>query len=128
MRLRVNNSRVSTQPQQYDTKEVLGQITVARTELLKVKTAIAAANVVIYDKIFLMAELKGMIKALQELETKEGMFQEGGGYAEAARVTTYVAQINRADADKEIKSLEDQVQVLQDAVDDFNGTTDVGLD
>jgi hypothetical protein len=53
-------------------------------ELVKVKAAVAAANGEIYDKIFRLAELKGLVTTLTGLDTKAGVFHEGRGFAESA--------------------------------------------
>ena len=78
------NSRSSKQKFDYDNREVLTRLRAKLAELVKVKAAVAAANAEIYDKIFRLAELKGLVTTLNGLDTKAGVFHEGRGFAESA--------------------------------------------
>jgi hypothetical protein len=78
------NSRSTKQKFDYDNREVLTRLRAKLDELVKVKTAVAAANVEIYDRIFRLAELKGLATTLNALDTKAGVFHEGRGFAEAS--------------------------------------------
>jgi hypothetical protein len=89
-------------------------------ELIKVKAALAAANTEIYDKIFRLAELKGLVTTLTSLETKAGVFHEGGRFGEPGYEVEYVAQLGKVDVDKLTDELKDEIQTLQDALDEFN--------
>ena len=78
------NSRSTKQKFDYDNREVLTRLRAKLAELVKVKAALAAANAEIYDKIFLLAELKGLVATLTALDTKAGVFHEGRGFGEAS--------------------------------------------
>ena len=119
------NVRSTKQKFDYDNHEVLTRLQTKVQELVKVKTAIAVANVEAYEKIFRMAELKGLATALTGLETKAGVFNEGGRFGEAGYEVEYVAQIGKVDADKQVAALKDEIQALQDALDEFNFTRTV---
>jgi len=96
-------------------------------ELVKVKAAVAAANVEIYDRIFRLAELKGLATTLNALDTKAGVFHEGRGFAEASYEVEHVAQLGKVDVDKLVAELNAEIQSLQDALDEFNFTRSVDL-
>jgi len=64
------NSRSTKQKFDYDNREVLTRLRAKLDELVKVKAAVAAANAEIYDKVFRLAELKGLVTTLTGLDTK----------------------------------------------------------
>src|SRR6266545_5311737 len=70
------NVRSTKQKFDYDNREVLTRLRAKLDELLKVNAAVAAANAEIYDKIFRLAELKGLVTTLTGLDTKAGVFHE----------------------------------------------------
>src|SRR5438045_695766 len=61
------NSRSTKQKFDYENREVLTRLRAKIDELIKVKAAVAAANAEIYDKIFRLAELKGLVATLTSL-------------------------------------------------------------
>jgi hypothetical protein len=119
------NVRSSKQKFDYDNREVLTRLSAKLDELIKVKAAVAAANAEIYDKIFRLAELKGLVATLTSLDTKAGVFHEGGRFGEPGYEIECVAQLGKVDADKLVAELQDQIQRLQDALDEFNFTRSV---
>src|SRR5207248_11175035 len=70
------NSRSTKQKFDYDNREVLTRLRAKLDELIKVKAALAVANAEVYERIFRLAELKGLVAALTALETKSGVFHE----------------------------------------------------
>ena len=125
--LQKQNVRSTKQKFDYDNREVLARLRAKLDELVKVKAAVAAANAEIYDKIFRLAELKGLVSTLTALETKSGMFHEGRGFGEAAYEVEYVAQLGKVDVDQAVAELNAEIQSLQDALDEFNFTRSVNL-
>lgn len=121
------NSRSTKQKFDYDNREVLMRLRAKLDELVKVKAAIAAANTEVYDKIFRLAELKGLVATLAALNTKAGVFHEGGRFGEPGYEVEYVAQFGKVDVDKLMAELKNEIQALQDALDEFNFTRAVNL-
>ena len=121
------NSRSTKQKFDYDNLDVLTRLRAKLAELVKVKAAVAAANAEIYDKIFRLAELKGLVTTLTALDTKAGVFHEGRSFGESAYEVEYVAQIGKVDVDKLVAELNAEIQSLQDALDEFNFTRSVNL-
>ena len=121
------NSRSSKQKFDYDNREVLTRLRAKLDDLIKTKAAVAAANEEVYDKIFRLAELKGLVTTLTGLDTKAGVFHEGRGFGEAAYEVEYVAQLGKVDVDKLVAELNAEIQTLQDALDEFNFTRSVKL-
>lgn len=121
------NSRSTKQKFDYDNREVLARLRVKLDELIKTKAAVAAANAEIYDKIFRLAELKGLVTTLTALDTKAGVFHEGGRFGETAYEVEYVAQLSKVEVDKLVAELNAEIQSLQDALDEFNFTRSANL-
>jgi hypothetical protein len=121
------NSRSTKQKFDYENREVLTRFRAKLDELVKVKAAVAVANAEVYDKIFRLAELKGLVTTLTGLDTKAGVFHEGRGFGEAAYEVEYIAQLGKMDVDKLVAELNAEIQSLQDALDEFNFTRSVNL-
>ena len=121
------NSRSTKQKFDYNNHEVLTRLRAKLDELVKIKAAVAAANAEVYDKIFRLAELKGLVTTLTSLDTKAGVFHEGHGFGEAAYEVEYVAQLSKVEVDKLVAELNAEIQGLQDALDEFNFTRSVNL-
>src|SRR6266540_2072271 len=119
------NVRSTKQKFDYENREVLTRLRAKLDELIKVKAAVAVANAEIYDKIFRLAELKGLVATLTSLDTKAGVFHEGGRFGEPGYEVEYVAQLGKVDVDKLVPELQDEIQTLQDALDEFNFTRSV---
>lgn len=119
------NVRSAKQKFDYNNREVLTRLRAKLDELIKVKAALAAANVEAYDKIFRLAELKGLAATLAGLDTKAGVFHEAGRFGEPGYEVEYVAQLGKVDVDKLVAELKDEIQKLQDALDEFNFTRSV---
>lgn len=119
--------RSSKQKFDYDNHDVLARLRAKLDELVKVKAAVAAANAEIYEKIFRLAELKGLVVLPTGLETKAGIFHEGRGFGEAAYEVEYIAQLGKVEVDKLVAELNAEIQLLQDGLDEFNFTRTVNV-
>jgi hypothetical protein len=118
--LGAQNVRPSTQKFDYDNKQVLADLRARIDELVSVKAGIAVANATIYARIFRLAEVKGLIDALQRLDTRSGVFKEAAMFGHAPMETEFIAQISKAEADKLVADLQTEAQQLQDELDEFN--------
>ncbi len=118
------NSRAVKQKFDYDNREVLASLRAKIAELVKVKAAIAAANAEVYAKIFMLAEIKGLVQILKGMSVKDGRFVESLNYASSVEVD-YVAQLKKAEVDKLVADFELEIQELQDSLDEFNFTHSV---
>ena len=127
VRLASQNSRASTVPFDYDANDVLAALRAKVDELVTVKSAIAAANVAIYPRIFRLAELKGLVTSIKSLDTRQGLFKEGGGFSLAAFEVEYVARIKKPAVDALAAELEAEISAIQDELDEFNQSQSVSL-
>ena len=126
-RLAQQNSRPAKQKFDYDNRQVLSELRAKVDELVRVKAAVAAANTPIYDQIFRLAELKGLVTTLNGLDTKAGVFSEGSALSMSSREVEYVAQLGKVDIDGLVAELNLEIQALQDALDEANHTRSVDL-
>jgi hypothetical protein len=90
-------------------------------ELVELKTKIHRANGPVYDKIFLMAELKGRVKVLKSISTEEGT--QAGRYGSAPEMKE--VELTALDIRNMVKDLETQIEQLQDELDVHNATTQI---
>jgi DNA repair exonuclease SbcCD ATPase subunit len=108
-----------------DVKARFAERAEAVARLTDLKAAISRANLPIQKAIFELAERKAEVALLNELPTKNGVYQEG--YPTAGAVT-YVAQLRKADVDARAAELEAEIDRLQDRLDEFNHETTIAVD
>ena len=114
-------------PFDYDANDVLAALRAKVDELVTVKSAIAAANVAIYPRIFRLAELKGLVASIKSLDTRQGVFKEGGSFSLSACEVEYVAQLKKPVVDALAAELEAEISAIQDELDEFNQSQAVPL-
>lgn len=121
------NSRRDDDSSKVDRTEAWNVISSKKAELIRIKTAITKANVGIYHALAEMEELKGMIRYVQLLDTREG--EEVSYEGMNAQKVTYVwtAQLNQEAVDGLITHYQNRLNELQDEVDEYNATTDVEI-
>lgn len=94
-------------------------------KLIAVKTALALANVSIYEKLARMAELKNEVALYRNLNTTEG--EEDLGYGERAKTVKVVATVSAANVETVVNALNLEIEKIQDEVDYFNSTTEITI-
>ena len=77
--LQTQNSIEEGNPRRYSVKKKLEDIGQLTDELVQLKTRLHRANASVYDKIFQMAEIKGIIKELKKMDVSEGKQSERYG-------------------------------------------------
>lgn len=110
--------------QEYDVREVYKARAVLAGLLIDLKAAINAANGPVQRLIYELAELKSLIAMLRRVDTKHGSSVEG--YS-GVRVV-YVAQMRKAEIDREVARVEKEVDRIQDELDRFNYKTLISID
>lgn len=110
--------------QEYDVRELYRARADLARLLVELKTAINAANQPVQKLIFELAECKSLIAMLNKVNTKNGPNLEG--YS-GVRVN-YVAQLRKAEVDREVKRVEQEIDRLQDELDRFNYRTMIAID
>lgn len=115
------NSQEVGNPRRYEIIKVLDSIKNITNELVELKTKISIANTSILNKILGIAELKGMIKRLKEIPTREGKRTSSYG----GTTVENEVQVNHIQMEKLISSIEEEIESLQDEIDIFNSTTKI---
>jgi len=107
----------------YSTVESLGNILVLEEGLIDLKTKIHRANTVVYDKIFRLSELKSLAKKINQINCDEGKVTDR--YLRGAEPSIKTAEISVVDRDMRIKSIEEEIERLQEELDTHNATTSI---
>lgn len=115
------NSIEEGNPRRYSMTNTLEKIKTLQAELVELKTKIHKANQPVYDKIFALAELKGMIKELKKVSTEEGKVNERYGSV----ISVKEVELNVTDIDSAVSILETQIEGLQNELDVHNATTQI---
>ena len=119
--LQTQNSIEEGNPRRYSVKKKLEDIAELTDELVQLKARLHRANAPVYDKIFALAELKGMIKELKKVPTDEG--KSSDRYSSIPSVKE--VELNVTDIDNSISILETQIEELQNELDVHNATTNI---
>ena len=115
------NSIEEGNPRRYSMNDTLDKITELSNELVELKAQIHRANQPVYDKIFALAELKGLVKELKKVPTDEGKQTERYGSVQSIKEV----ELNVTDIDNSISILETQIEELQNELDVHNATTNI---
>jgi hypothetical protein len=115
------NSQEAGNPRRYSVQAALDKAAEITAELIDLKTKIHLANAPVYSKIFRMAELKGRIKELKKISTDEGKHE--GRYGSPA--SEKEVEINIAQLDGFVATLEASIEEIQAELDVHNATTNI---
>ena len=103
----------------FDIEQTYRELLFATDRLVEIKAAINGANAPIQDKIYRMAELRGLAVFLRNLNPQEGPAQMFYGSGAAP---VYTSVLNAAHLEVLLESLEAEIDVMQDEVDTHNAT------
>ena len=115
------NSIEEGNPRRYSMANTLEKIHTLSNELVELKTQIHKANQPVYDKIFALAEVKGLIKELKKVPTDEGKQTERYGSV----VSVKEVELNIVEIGAIIEKLQLRVEELQNELDIHNATTQI---
>jgi hypothetical protein len=121
-RLQNNNSIIEGNSRDYSSKETLTAIYSKVNELTVLKTKIHRANAPVYDKIFLLSELKSVAQTLRALDCTNGIAVDFYARRSESQIVKN-AEITTTERDTEIKFLESRIEQIQDELDQFNAVT-----
>jgi hypothetical protein len=119
--LKKYNSIEEGNPRRYSMEETLDKITTLSNELVELKAQIHRANAPVYDKIFALAELKGLVKELKKVPTDEGKQTERYGSV----VSVKEVELNIVDIQKKVDILTLKIEELQNELDIHNANTTI---
>jgi hypothetical protein len=101
----------------------LSNIMVLEDGLIDIKTKIHKANVVVYDKIFRLSELKSLAKKLNQIDCSEGKVLDR--YGRNTEPSIKIAEISIVERDVRIKMIEEEIESLQEELDNHNAMTSI---
>ncbi len=115
------NSQEEGNVRRYSVQDALDKAAELTMELTTLKTKIHLANAPVYDKIFRMAELKNRIKELRKIPTDEGKAES----RYSSVVSVKEVEINIAQLDEMVQTLEARIEEIQAELDVHNATTQI---
>lgn len=119
--LKKYNSIEEGNPRRYSMAETLDKVTELTNELVQLKAELHRANQPVYDKIFALAELKGLVKELKKIPTDEG--KQDSRYGSVVSVKE--VELSIVDIQKRVDILNVKIEQLQDELDVHNATTQI---
>lgn len=124
--LQRENSRRNDNTSKVNRAEIQAELITTRNKLLRLKAAIAAANVPIYHTLASLEEAKAELSFYSSLPIREGVeiIPTHTGKLEY----TWDAFVNREGLDNLTKSLQLRINDLQDEADSFNSSTSITVD
>jgi Na+/phosphate symporter len=122
----INNSKDVDETKILDAKERYEDVKSLMTSLIALKTKIHEASAPIRSQIFELGELKNLLSRVRNLNTKSGVVKENQ-YGSGLVTRTFEASITEADKKAEIVRIEALIVTIQDAIDDFNANTTIGI-
>jgi copper chaperone CopZ len=115
------NSIEEGNPRRYSVKGQLEKIAQLTDELVQLKAQLHRANVSVYEKIFQMAEIKGIIKELKKMDVSEG--KQDSRYGSVVSVKE--VEVNVVERDAIVKEYEAEVERIQNELDIHNSNTNI---
>ena len=106
----------------YSTVDALSNIMTLEEGLIDLKTQIHRANIGVYDKIFRLSELKSLAKKLNQIDCSEGKVSDRYSRNEPSIKT---AELSIVERDVRVKSIEEEIERLQEELDTHNATTSI---
>ena len=122
------NSTVAGGAKEVDTREAMTEYDRLIDDLISLKAKIFASNVSVYEKILRLAEIKSKIKVLRSLNTQHGKIVDTYRYGTPSSELEYEANFRKSDVDVLVRSLEDDVDRIQEELDSHNHTNFVEID
>ena len=119
--LKKYNSIEEGNPRRYSMNDTLDKITNLSNELVELKAKIHKANQPVYDKIFALAELKGMVKELKKVPTDEGKQVERYGSVQSVKEV----ELNIVDIQNKVDILTVKIEEIQNDLDIHNANTQI---
>lgn len=119
--LKKYNSIEEGNPRRYSMNDTLDKITNLSNELVELKAKIHKANQPVYDKIFALAELKGLVKELKKVPTDEGKQVERYGSVASVKEV----ELNIVEIEAIVERLQVEIEEIQNELDIHNSNTQI---
>jgi len=120
-RLNSHNSVIKGNPRPFDLNKTEQELSEKIAQLVLLKSAITKANQPVQEKIYRLAELKGLIAFYKKLPVTEGKSTEKYSNND----NEYEVFFNEAVIDERVKKLETEADCIQDELESFNHSTTI---
>lgn len=120
--IRSSNSNMVGNPKHYVLGDLMMECDAKLLELVTLKTKIHKANEPIYDKIFMLSELKNKVNQYKGISTTEG--KQTNRYSQEEPVV-YEVELNVKQLKDVIKGIETRINEIQEELDTFNAITEI---
>ena len=117
--IQTQNSIEEGNPRRYSVKKKIEEIASLTDELVQLKAQLHRANASVYEKIFQMAEIKGIIKELKKMDVSEG--KQDSRYGSVVSVKE--VEMTVIERDVIVKQYEAEVEKIQNELDIHNSNT-----
>ncbi len=119
--IQTQNSIEEGNPRRYSVKKKIEEIATLTDELVQLKAKLHRANAPVYEKIFQMAEIKGIIKELKKMDVSEG--KQDSRYGSVVSVKE--VEMTVIERDTIVKEYEAEVEKIQNELDIHNSNTNI---
>jgi hypothetical protein len=119
------NSIEDGEKRPYSASDSLSKYFELSNELVELKTKLHKAIAEVYDKIFLLSELKSRISKLQILDCSEGKVSDRFSRIHGESPTVKTVQITILERDVLIQEIESKIEEVQEELDLHNATTEI---
>ena len=119
------NSIEDGEKRAYSASEALKKYFELSNELVDLKTKIHQANVKVYDKIFLLSELKSRISKLLILDCSEGKTSNPYSRIHGEPPVLKTVEISILERDSLVQEIEAKIEEIQEELDVHNATTTI---
>lgn len=127
-RAQIYNSYLEGQSPTYSGKTAFNEYIKINDELIELKTKIHLAKdykiylvAPMYSKIFRLSELKSRIDNIRRIRTNDG--EQSQVVGDKIIKTPYINEVSMLDRDNIIKTYENEIELIQDELDEFNVKT-----
>jgi hypothetical protein len=117
------NSSDKDAKKNYNAKELLAQAQIQMNQIVNLKTALHNTSAPIRSDIFLLGELKNLLTRINSISTHEGEIKQNT-YS-GMSIITYVVDINEEEKVQKVKSIQKEIEDIQEKIDEFNATTEL---
>ena len=121
------NSVLVGNPRDVDVAQTWEQREQAVAKLVELKTAISHANAPVQETIYELAEAKGAIGFLRQIDTTHGRKPRQAFY-DTEGAEEYEAALRKADVDEMIAAKQRRINELQDRLEEHNHRTEIEID
>ena len=119
------NSMEEGQNRAYSASAALSKYFELSNELVELKTKLHKANAGVYDKIFLLSELKSRISKLQILDCSEGKVSDRYSRMSGEAPVVKTVEVTILERDNLIQEIEAKIEEIQEELDAHNATTEI---